>query len=82
MIVREFLIEAFALSLLGSLGGTSVGLGIFWVSCKILKVDFLLEKGPIGFAILFAVTIGMVFGAYPSLKAANLNPVEALRQEG
>ncbi len=81
MIVQEFLIEAFALSLLGSFAGTAAGLGVFWISCQIFQIDFLLETGSIGFAILFAVTIGMIFGAYPSLKAANLNPVEALRQD-
>ena len=82
MIVREFLIEAFVLSLLGSILGTAVGLGIFWIGCQVIHMDFLLESGSICSTIVFAVIIGIVFGSYPSLKAANLKPVEALRQDG
>lgn len=81
-IVREFLAEAFALSLLGSLAGTAIGLGIAWTGCQILHTVFLVDGNSILFTILFAVSNGLIFGVYPSLKAAKLNPVEALRHDG
>lgn len=81
-IIREFLIEAFALSLLGSLTGTVVGLSIAWIGCQVLHTDFLFQSGSVLFTILFAIGNGLIFGVYPSLKAANLKPVEALRHSG
>ena len=81
-IIREFLIEAFALSLLGSLTGTVVGLSIAWIGCQVLHTDFLFQGGSVLFTILFAIGNGLIFGVYPSLKAANLKPVEALRHSG
>lgn len=81
-IIREFLIEAFALSLLGSLTGTAVGLSIAWIGCQVLHTDFLFQGGSVLFTILFAIGNGLIFGVYPSLKAANLKPVEALRHSG
>ena len=81
-IIREFLIEAFALSLLGSLTGTVVGLSIAWIGCQVLHTDFLFQGGSVLFTILFAISNGLIFGVYPSLKAANLKPVEALRHSG
>ena len=81
-IIREFLIEAFALSLLGSLTGTVVGLSIAWIGCRVLHTDFLFQGGSVLFTILFAIGNGLIFGVYPSLKAANLKPVEALRHSG
>ena len=81
-IIREFLIEAFALSLLGSLTGIVVGLSIAWIGCQVLHTDFLFQGGSVLFTILFAIGNGLIFGVYPSLKAANLKPVEALRHSG
>ena len=81
-IIREFLIEAFTLSLLGSLTGTVVGLSIAWIGCQVLHTDFLFQGGSVLFTILFAIGNGLIFGVYPSLKAANLKPVEALRHSG
>lgn len=81
-IIREFLIEAFALSLLGSLTGTVVGLSIAWIGCQVLHTDFLFQGDSVLFTILFAIGNGLIFGVYPSLKAANLKPVEALRHSG
>ncbi len=75
----QFLVEAVFLSVLGALVGTGLGAGL----CMVLGPHF--EAGlPIsGFAVtlaaLFAVGIGLAAGAYPSLRAARLTPVEALR---
>ena len=80
-IVREFLIESLTLSLLGSLAGAAMGLGIAWLGCQVIKNDFLFESGSVLFTILFAVANGLVFGVYPSCKAANLKPVDALRHD-
>lgn len=80
-IVQEFLVEALALSCIGSIAGTLAGLGIAWVGCALGKIDFSFDGKMIQAVFLFAVANGLVFGVYPSVKAANLDPVEALRHQ-
>lgn len=79
-IVREFLIES-RLYLAGKFSRSSDGAGNRWLGCQVLKNDFLFESGSVLFTILFAVANGLVFGVYPSCKAANLKPVDALRHD-
>lgn len=81
-IVLEFLMESLALSLFGSLIGTSIGLGISWLGCFLLHADFSFERSSVLFAVCFSIANGLIFGAYPSFKAANLKPVDALRYDG
>ena len=80
-IVQEFLVEALALSCIGSIAGTLAGLGIAWVGCALGKIDFSFDGKMVQAVFLFAVANGLVFGVYPSVKAANLDPVEALRHQ-
>ncbi len=78
-ILVQFLIEAVALSALGA----AVGLGLAVVICGAVGGFF--EAGlpisafAVALAVLFALAIGLVAGLYPSLRAAGLTPVEALR---
>jgi len=78
-ILLEFLIEAFTISLLGSLCGTAIGILLVVLGCLPWGLPALLNTRLIGFCILFSVLIGVIFGVYPASLAANLNPVDALR---
>ena len=80
-ILQQFLIEAVVICQLGGLIGIVVGLGGGNIVALLLEIPPVL---PIGWAFvgLFVTTIiGVIFGVYPAWKAANLDPIEALRYE-
>ena len=79
-IAREFLFESMALSAMGSAIGAVLGLGVVAAGCAALGIGFTLDLTPVFMAIVFAVGLGGIFGAYPAIKAAKLQPIEALRQ--
>ena len=77
-----FLMESTVLSTLGGLGGLAIGSGIAWL----LKVTVpsLPVNTPWDYALgalLISVLIGLVAGVVPAMRAARLNPVDALRDE-
>ena len=85
-IMIQFLMESAVLSLLGGI----IGLGLAWVISQIVAkvasssgTSFTPVIGwdIVALAILFSTAIGLFFGLYPSSRAANLEPVEALRSE-
>jgi putative ABC transport system permease protein len=80
-IVIQFLMEASAVSAVGGALGTLVGLGLAKVVSLITPlaadVQLLTVVGGVGFAAL----VGLLFGIWPAARAANLDPVEALRYE-
>jgi len=80
-ILCEFLVEAFTISLIGSLTGTAVGLLLVVLGCLPLGMPVLINMQLIVFCILFSVVIGVIFGVHPAMVASKLNPVEALRCE-
>ncbi len=82
-ILTQFLIEAVILCFVGGLVGVGVGKLLTLV---ISSINPLLEKTYIpAWAIVlsfaFAGTVGIVFGMFPAIKAARLDPIEALRHE-
>ena len=80
-ILRQFLIEAIVICQVGGFIGIIVGLGGGNLVAFLLEIPPVL---PIGWALLglFVTTlIGVIFGVYPAWKAANLDPIEALRYE-
>lgn len=80
-ILFEFIVEAFIISLIGSLSGTAAGIILVVAGCLPLGLPVLLNRGLIVFCILFSLAIGVAFGVYPATVASKLNPVDALRCE-
>ena len=80
-ILRQFLVEAVVLCLLGGTVGIALGRG----SSLLVRVlaNWPTETSPVAMlaAVSVSVTVGIVFGYYPAWKASRLNPIEALRHE-
>ena len=82
-VLQQFLVEAVILCLLGGLIGLLVGAGVATFVASLIP-DFATPVPPLwaaGLAIGFSALVGVVFGVLPALRAANLDPVEALRHE-
>ena len=80
-VLMQFLVEAVVLSSLGGLIGIVAALaGSVWLA-SVLRVPFVLNVGIVIVAFLFSAAVGVIFGYFPALKAARLDPIEALRYE-
>ena len=80
-IMEQFLIESVLISFIG--GGLGILLGII-ISRTVSKIggwDTIVSTQSIMLAFGFSVGVGIFFGFYPARKAANLNPIDALRYE-
>jgi putative ABC transport system permease protein len=80
-VLTQFLVEAVVLCLLGGLIGIALGLGLAWGGASLLQVPFTVNTGVVMVAFGFSGLIGLVFGFFPARRAANLDPIEALRHE-
>ncbi|MDI6448681.1 ABC transporter permease [Anaerobaca lacustris] len=80
-VLLQFLVEAVALSSLGGLFGILLGLGASFGLKSVLQVPFVFDPGIAIIAFLFSAAVGVVFGYFPALKAARLDPIDALRHE-
>ncbi|MBP9802529.1 ABC transporter permease [Patescibacteria group bacterium] len=85
-ISRQFLAEALLLTSFGGLIGILFGISFSWLVSLVAQGlgydwDFVISAFSIILAVGFIAVVGLAFGWYPSVKAAGLNPVEALRYE-
>jgi len=80
-ILSQFLIEAVVLCVIGGALGVALGFGLGWAAYFFIKVPPTLGAGTITFAFGFSTLIGVGFGFWPALRAALLDPIEALRYE-
>ena len=80
-ILSQFIVESIIISLSGGLLG--ILLGVFFANAISMYTGWSTIISPVAIAISFfvAALTGLVFGMYPSIKAANLDPIEALRYE-
>lgn len=80
-VLIQFLIEAVVLSSLGGVLGIILALGASVWLAGLLRVPFIFNGPIVLVAFLFSAAVGMIFGYFPALKAARLDPIEALRHE-
>ena len=78
---RQFLIESVALGLAGGFAGIVVGVGISLALSGFFNWPTLISPVAVVVSAVFSMAIGVFFGFYPARKAANLDPIEALRFE-
>ena len=82
-ILLQFLLEALMLCLLGGIVGLTIGYGIGAAAAAVIP-GFPAAHTPvwaIALALGFSLVVGLVFGILPAAKAANLDPITALRYE-
>jgi len=77
----QFLVEAIMISLLGGFLGLGIGWLCAWLGSLFGGWPFVISIYPALLACGFSLLIGVTFGLYPALRAAKLDPVEALRYE-
>ncbi|MCG7509209.1 ABC transporter permease [Mesorhizobium retamae] len=80
-ILIQFLVEATVLSLLGGIIGILLGLSLAGLAAVTMSIPFAPSPAVILLAVGFSALIGMVFGFFPALRGARLDPIEALRHE-
>lgn len=80
-ILAQFLTEAVVLTSIGGLIGVLSGIGLAQVVARLAEVPVSISTNAIAISVVFSMAVGIIFGLIPSIKAANLNPIDALRYE-
>ncbi|MCX7099451.1 MAG: ABC transporter permease [Methylococcales bacterium] len=80
-VLLQFLVEAVVLSSLGGLIGIALALVGSVALSGLLEVPFVFQADIVLVAFLFSASVGVVFGYFPARKAAQLDPIDALRHE-
>jgi len=80
-VLMQFLVEAVVLSLFGGTIGVMLGLGLAGAASAGMGIPFVLDPSIVVIAFAFSALIGVVFGYFPARRAAQLNPIDALRHE-
>ncbi len=80
-VLTQFLVEAVMLSIFGGVAGILTGLALAYGVVGFLNVPFVTSPTIILIAFAFSAAIGVVFGYFPARRAAQMNPIDALRHE-
>ena len=78
---RQFLTEAAVLTSLGGIIGVALGIGLAQLISQTNGIPVAISVPAIAISVIFSTAIGIIFGILPAAKAANMNPIEALRRE-
>ncbi len=81
LIMLQFLTEAAVLTSIGGIIGVILGIILSRVVSNVTGTPTAISIPAAVFSVLFSMVIGIVFGLLPSVQAANLNPIDALRSE-
>jgi len=81
IITTQFLIESIILTFTGGTVGIFLGIGASYIISKLISTAFLISVPSIFLAFAVSAGIGILFGWYPARKAAQMQPIEALRYE-
>ena len=81
VILGQFLTESAVITSVGGIIGVIIGLIIGRVLSYLLSMEFAVSLLWILIATVFSIVIGLIFGVMPARKAANMNPIDALRRE-
>jgi len=80
-IVRQFLTESVLISVAGGLLGIAFGFFLAWLIARTADWKTIVTSTSVVIAFGVSVAVGVVFGIYPAMKAARINPIDALRYE-
>lgn len=80
-IMAQFLVESVVVTLLGGLLGVMLGAGFTRIISDLIQQPVVLSPRMVVSGLSFSVIVGVFFGFYPAVKAARLNPIQALRYE-
>ncbi|MFS8640322.1 MAG: ABC transporter permease [Symbiobacteriaceae bacterium] len=80
-ILMQFLVEALTLCLIGGAIGILLAVGPVTIAARYLDAPLSIDLYAIALALGFSAAVGLIFGVYPAVKAARLDPIEALRYE-
>jgi len=80
-VLLQFLVESMVLSSLGGIIGIALALGASYATSRALAIPYVPDFSIIFIAFLFSAAVGVIFGYFPALKAARMDPIDALRHE-
>jgi putative ABC transport system permease protein len=75
----QFLIEAAVISFIGGLFGVLIGVGGTLLATALTKLPPAVMWNAVGGAVVLSAAVGLVFGLQPAWRAANVDPIQALR---
>ena len=80
-VLMQFLIEAVTLASLGGIIGIGIATGASFVLARVMGVPYMFDPTINVLSFVFSACIGVLFGYFPARRAAQMDPIEALRHE-
>ena len=80
-IITQFMVEAVLLSLIGGFIGVLLGITMPQIISNFTSMTAIISPGSVVLAFIISALTGIIFGIYPAAKSAQLDPIEALRNE-
>jgi putative ABC transport system permease protein len=80
-ILAQMLTESVVLSVLGGIVGTVLGASVALLIASFTPIPAAIEPWSVALGISITALVGLTFGLYPAMRAARLDPIEALRRE-